>query len=435
MFLCIHTHTHISPQSSTYTGYTGSATAVTGASMGCYTSSSMEKSSDYDEDDDEQLVLPDFDPSQAYLSLGLTPLSQLSPDTNASSEFGFFPSMPPPVAPSNSLFSASSSGTSLTMDNPFSIHSSGQSSGSIIDSSMMPDAYPERRRRSKHENTLPLSQGFPLKLEPVLEQSPPFTGSELSGKQNGFTSTDESSEESPSPSRDTDQFMFPSAVATPEFSRLSQGRTAMRKRPAKSGSRENLHVTSPQKGPSGGYGSLGVSTRETRRQTLSPSQEAKKKRQQAREVEIARQKEELKKKLEWEESERRRQQELRMARIAKEYGHSRDPTNLHYLPASTVNALNPHEMTNGHGDANAVLREAARFEAMQMTTQTKGPQHSRQASSSVSSSGSQDSSPRKWTPRHSRHSSLDETPSGSGYRAERSDSMHRYTIFEHRTHM
>ena len=43
--------------------YAGSSTAPTAAtSMGGYTSSSMEKSNDYDEDDEEeQLVLPEFD--------------------------------------------------------------------------------------------------------------------------------------------------------------------------------------------------------------------------------------------------------------------------------------------------------------------------------------------------------------------------------------
>lgn len=38
----------------------------------------------------------DEPPSQAYLSLGLTPLSQLSPPDNQ--EVGFFPSIPPPLA-------------------------------------------------------------------------------------------------------------------------------------------------------------------------------------------------------------------------------------------------------------------------------------------------------------------------------------------------
>lgn len=402
--------------------YTGTGTVQTGG----YTSSSMERSSEYDEDDEDgQLVLPEYDASQAYLSLGLTPLSQLSPDAHTSNDFGFFPSMPPPVAPSNSMFSTSTS--SLGLDNPFSLHSGGQSNGGLIDTSMMPDANPERRtRRNKYDST-PLSQGFPLKLEPVIEQSPPVTGSQFSGNQDVFSSSGESSGESPTMSKE--HFMFPSAIATPEFSRLSQGRTAMRKRPGmKGGSKENLNVISPRAKNMqgmGNYGSFGVSRQlGSNKSLLSPSQQAKIKRQQAREVEVAKQKEEYRRRMEQEERERQRQQEQRMARTARNYHHSREGSDSCFPSAAFTNGLNSHETTNGHDE----FREAARFEAIQMMNKP----HSRHASSTSigSSSQSEEPSPRKWN-RHSRHSSLDETPLGGARRLERSDSAHLYTTHEH----
>ena len=393
-------------------GYTESATAQTGATMAGYTSSSMERSTDYDEDDEDgQLVLPEFEASQAYLSLGLTPLSQLSPDAHTSTEYGFFPSMPPPVAPSNSIFSTSTS--SLAIDSTFSLHSGGQSNGSLVDSSLMPDPNPERRtRRNKYDST-PLSQGFPLKLEPVMEQSPPVTGSQYSGKQDGFTSSEESSEGSP---RDQERFMFPSAIATPEFSRLSQGRTAMRKRSGmKGGSKENLNVISPRGKNMPDYGSFGVSRHKP---SLSPSQQAKLKRQKAREVEVAKQKEESRRRREQEERERQQQQEQRMARTARHL--SRQGSDSCFPSATLTNGLNSHERRNSHEEFSTA---ETRFDRP----------YSRHASSTSigSSSQSDEPSPRKWS-RHSRHSSLDETPLGGAHRLQHSDdSTHLYTTHEH----
>lgn len=401
-------------------GYTESATAQTGATMAGYTSSSMERSTDYDEDDEDgQLVLPEFEASQAYLSLGLTPLSQLSPDAHTSTEYGFFPSMPPPVAPSNSIFSTSTS--SLAIDSTtFSLQSGGQSNGSLIDSSLVPDANLERRtRRNKYDST-PLSQGFPLKLEPVMEQSPPVTGSQYSGKQGGFTSSEESSEGSP---RDQDRFMFPSAIATPEFSRLSQGRTAMRKRPGMKGSsKENLSVISPRGKNMPDYGSFGVSRHKP---SLSPSQQAKMKRQKAREIEMAKQKEESRRRREQEERERQQQQEQRMARTARQYNRPRQGSDSCFPSATLTNGLNLPERRNSHEEFNT---GETRFEAIQMMNKP----YSRHASSTSigSSSQSDEPSPRKWS-RHSRHSSLDETPLGGAHRLQHSDSTHLYTTHEH----
>ena len=385
--------------------------------MAGYTSSSIEKSSDYDEEEDEgQLVLPDYDASQAYLSLGLTPLSQLSPDAHTSNDFGFFPSMPPPVAPStSSLFSASgSSSSTLALDNPFSLHSgAGHSSGGMIDTSTMPDAYPERRSRKSKYDTQPLSQGFPLKLEPVIEQSP--GNSQFSGKQNGFSSSGESSQGSQSLSVNHDM-MFTTATPNQEFSRLSQGRTALRvKRPVRS--RENLNLVS-SRGNVGSYGSVSASKNPAKVKPMhSPN------RRQARDDELARQRELVRRKMEQEEMEKQRQQQQReqgMGRATREYSRGRLEPNY-----PLANGVDP----NGRGD---MLRdEASRYEA----GKTRRTSRSRQARSTSSSNGSfsqsEGSSPHKWTPHHSRHSSLDETPMAS-HRPERSGSTHLYTTYEHR---
>ena len=65
---------------------------------------------DDDEEDNESLIDLNFEEviSQPYLSLGLTPISQLSPDPMGSSgtDFGFFPSMLPPVSPITSVMNA-----------------------------------------------------------------------------------------------------------------------------------------------------------------------------------------------------------------------------------------------------------------------------------------------------------------------------------------
>jgi hypothetical protein len=393
--------------------YADTGTVHTGATtMAGYTSSSIEKSSDYDEDEDEgQLVLPDYDASQAYLSLGLTPLSQLSPDAHTSNDFGFFPSMPPPVAPSTtSLFTTSTSASSLAMDNPFSLHSGGGQSNSIIDSSMMPDAYPERRpRKSKYDNQ-PLSQGFPLKLEPVMEQSPPISNSQFSGKQNGFSSSGESSKGSPSLSIDPpSRFMFPSAVPSQEFSRLSQGRMALRVKRGGASSRENLTAILPKKTSAhgGGYGSLGVSKHTGRNRGMhSPTKSpTKSRRRQARE---------LKPKERLVEDDRHWQRDQRLGRAGREY--SRDSPE---PPYPRARGMNPHEMTNGHGQSAFREVEVARRPS------------SRSRKLSSASSGSTSQTEELSTPRHSRHSSLDETPMGH-HRPERSESTHLYTTYEHR---
>ena len=371
--------------------------------MAGYTSSSMERSTDYDEDEDEgQLVLPDYDASQAYLSLGLTPLSQLSPDAHTSTDFGYFPSMPPPVASStSSIFSTTPSNSSLAMDNPFSLHS-GQGNG-IIDSSMMPDAIPERRSRRSKYDAQPLSQGF-SKLPPVIEQSPP--NSQFSGKQNGFSSS-ESSKGSPSLSMDQPREFMPSAVPTQGFTRLSQGRTALRvKRPGgKANSRENLNAISPRRtsAQGGGYGSLGTSWQTGRlKPSLSPTKTRHRPTRDLRQHE---------------------QQEESMRPWSHSKTYSRDsPESDRY---SMANRFDPHaNMVNGH--RSPPLRSETHFNSMEAMTRSSSRTRKHSSTSNGSTSQMEESAPR-----HAHRASLDDSPVKS-YRAERSDSAQLYTTYGHR---
>ena len=398
-FPCPYTEVilHFSSQSASYadtgTIHTGATTMVG------YTSSSMERSTDYDEDEDEgQLVLPDYDASQAYLSLGLTPLSQLSPDTHTSTDFGYFPSMPPPVASStSSIFSTTPSNSSLAMDNPFSLHSGGSGQGSgIINSSMMPDAIPERRGRRNKYDAQPLSQGFPLRLEPVPEQSP--SNSQFSGKQNELSSS-ESSKGSPSLSTN---FMFPSAVPTQEFCRLSQGRTALRvKRPGgKGSSRENLNAVSPKRTTvqGGGYGSFGTSQQMRRfKSSSSPT----KTRHRTRDL---------------------RQQEEHEESMRPWTRGSPEPES-HYPMGNGFD-----DMVNGH--RSPPLGET-HFNSMEMMKRPSSRTRKNYSTSNGSTNQMDESSPHKWTPRRAHHASLDDSPVKS-YRAERSDSARLRTTYEHR---
>ncbi len=75
--------------------------------------------------------------SQPYLSLGLTPISQLSPDplmssSTGTSELGFFPSMPPPISPISSMMNTG--GISVDIDD-LPDHHTG------LDNLVMPDGF------------------------------------------------------------------------------------------------------------------------------------------------------------------------------------------------------------------------------------------------------------------------------------------------------
>ena len=123
----------------------------------------------YDEDSESLIDLNFHDDvvSQPYLSLGLTPLSQLSPDPLASSgqnDVGFFPSMLPPVSP---LYA----GAGISVD----------SEGHGMDSLVMPDAFPmqssndstkrtKRQQKTSENNLLNGNYSGSRTLEPLIEQ-------------------------------------------------------------------------------------------------------------------------------------------------------------------------------------------------------------------------------------------------------------------------
>ena len=306
--------------------YHATGTTITGTTL---SSKSGNSTSPYDIEDDYFDLPFNDDPTQAYLSLGLTPLSQLSPpDHTGSGSDGnnFFPSMPPPVMPS-----AFNSG--IPVDSPFNI--SGSSGGGMV----MPDAFPSvtdqpRKssggRRNRHEHN-PLSQGYPIKLAPVPEQSDPIDDSfsqPYAGKRTRHGMYNGQNESSSSESNDesSNLMMFPSADLANSNSQLQRQGGKRRK----SGTRRIENGWSQSSQDAMVFTNQGAMQDEVPERDIppyiaqsSPRQKGKYLRQQAREQELFRQKELLKKKVEDEERRRILQQEQRAAMIARDYGSTR----------------------------------------------------------------------------------------------------------------
>ena len=191
------------------------------------------------EDDNDSLIDLNFSEdvvSQPYLSLGLTPLSQLSPDpltsNGQSTDLGFFPSMLPPVSPMTSVISA----TGIPVDGP--------SNG--LDNLVMPDALaysvPLNDGRKNKMRQQSLKNDFLLNginsygsrtLEPLIEQrslevddmsssiSGYSKGLSTNSMQNGTNMNDHSSS---SEEDERSKFIFPSATDSPLHKRkLSKG--------------------------------------------------------------------------------------------------------------------------------------------------------------------------------------------------------------------
>lgn len=126
------------------------------------------KNTDYEEDSESLIDLPFHEDmiSQPYLSLGLTPLSQLSPDpvNSIGGDYGFFPSMLPPVSAIAPVINGGMQVEELEMDN-------------LVMPEAMPMSYsvteprklPRRVRDVRGEG---MTRAFSnSKLEPVVEQS------------------------------------------------------------------------------------------------------------------------------------------------------------------------------------------------------------------------------------------------------------------------
>ena len=318
------------------------------------------------EDDDELIDLnfTEYPASQPYLSLGLTPLSQLSPDiTSSGNDLGFFPSMPPPVSPvSASVFS-----TGISVDSPFSLAGAGhrESPGGAL---VMPDAVPtlDSRRASKlsrtkqHDN--PLSQGYLTRLDPVPEGSGPLDdGSYYHNGQRIHTNSSSSDEMYGEES--SKRLIFPSA-------NLSSQPSKQRRKSSSSGKREHaLDASNSEwemsdslvfhnsRAVQNGHISrederdLPVKLSRSEMDDVSPRQKARSLRQQLRQEEILKQKIQLQKKEEEEERKRKAMQEQRAARISKNYGMTRTQ--------EAVDLLGKEAKEHGR----AVFREAAKYDA------------------------------------------------------------------------
>ena len=351
-----HTHTY------THQHYTGSTTGLPPpyTTTSTTTKSNTGPTTSYEEEDDVDLNFTDDFPSQPYLSLGLTPPSQLSPEPNPN-DFGFFPSMLPPVSPAASMFPSSG----IPVDSPFNL-SSGQQPPAI---NGMPEAIPSesKRRRVKHD---PLSQGYGIRLETVPEQSgsvedcfsEPYNA--MNGRHLfGSNSSDETRSESTN-------LLFPSAHGSGDLAPIHLQRHKGKRR--KSGTRRMEHGVEPKRD----YGATSETVFSNRaviengfdddipvkleREDRSPRRAGKHLRQRQREKELEKQKELLMKRAEEDERQRRLAQKQRIARDL-----SRN-----------------HETSVDYGtDSNSiVLKQAAKFDAKaQLMAEQSGRVHGSQS--------------------------------------------------------
>ena len=354
--------------------YHGTGTTFTGTTL---TSKSGNSTSPYDIEDDYFDLPFNDDPTQAYLSLGLTPQSQLSPTDHIGSGSdgnNFFPSMPPPVMPS-------AFNPGIPVDSPFNI--SGSSGGGMI----MPDAFPgvidqPRKgsggsRRSRHDhNHNPLSQGYPIKLPPVPEQSDPMEdglyngGRRRNSRQEMFNGRDDSS--GSSVEVDETSFMFPSADLDSSNSSQLQRQRGLRK---KSGMRrgDNGWSQSSQDGiiisnrSAIGNHHDDVPERDIPLYDLgrgSPRYVGKVTRQQVKERELQKQREILMRKAAEDERRRILEQNQRAAMIAKDYGSTR------------YREVDIDEQVEKSQGSSRVLQEAMKYEAQMLMNQERASQNS-----------------------------------------------------------
>lgn len=183
--------------------------------------------SGYDYDIESQIDLQfheDYLQSQHYLSLGLTPLSQLSPDPvgmsgNGPHEFDYFPSMLPPVSPMTSVMNGTRGGSGISVDDD-------DEDGSALDSLVMPDAMPgipfipEPKRSTGRRSRVDRGEGMihafsaTRMLEPLVEQR----SLEADTGQQDFMNMHSSSSNSDE-LLETESLIFPAAMDSPNFSR------------------------------------------------------------------------------------------------------------------------------------------------------------------------------------------------------------------------
>lgn len=293
--------------------------------------------------------------TQPYLSLGLTPLSQLSPPDSTLQSSGtdsyFFPSMPPPVTPISSVFSMNgsiSSGTGIPVDSPFQLGPGGM---------VMPEANPvgepptsarKLGRRGKHEVSSH-SQGYAMKLEPLMEQSCSLDDSMhdvFASPRNITNGMDSSSSSAEDPGN---SLLAPSDNKLPPHLRrkiAKRRKSGTRRKMDEDGWGDDEPTVIGNKGVADGFDFPVKLSNED-----SPRQKGRKLRQQIREEELARQKEKLWQKHLEEQKTHLMRQEQRAVQIAHDYGSTRQHKGEHMLSP------------NSRG---LVLEQAMQFEAQAM---------------------------------------------------------------------
>ena len=336
--------------------------AATGRSEATASSYEMEEDDIFDfKFDDAQ--------TQPYLSLGLTPPSQLSPQdpgqTFSGGDSYYFPSMLPPVTPISSVFSINESGSSVGISvdaDPFSI-----SSGSMVMPEANPVAEPQfngssRRtaigRKSKHDHVNAHSQGYAMKLETVPEQSCSLDDSFSDRysdplKPRNMTSNMDSSSSS---AEESNNLLHRGPSIDCELPRHLRRKAAAGKR-RKSGTRRVLEEDNwvPDKEATT-FRNRNVAEPLDHPVKLcrddSPRTEERNVRKQMREQELERQKEILKRKMMEEERARLTRQDQRAAKIIQDYGATRQHGGRH--GGELVQSSNP---------SNLVMQETMRYEA------------------------------------------------------------------------
>lgn len=287
------------------------------------------RSSPYAEYEEDELIDLQFseDPTQAYLSLGLTPLSQLDNfpasndllDSGGSEGLGFFPSMPPPVSPMSSMFSAN---TGIPVDSPFNINTGSGGGGGGMDVFSIADT---RRtmgsRKGKQDLNAALSQGYAMTLETVPEQSGSLDVDNTlrNGGHIGIISNGNA--ESSSDSFDERDNLFPSAdVGGSNLSLTRQRGVRKRSGVRRSGDFSDAGISFQNKDFDT---DVDLPVKMDRHGSLSPSSEDKFIRQRARERiesrELAKQKELQRKRLAEDDRRKRLFQEQR-ASSGRDYG-------------------------------------------------------------------------------------------------------------------
>ena len=315
--------------------------------------------------------------TQPYLSLGaLTPLSQLTPPdtTPRGNDSYFFPSMPPPVTPISSVFSMNNSSgpaQGIPVDSPFQIGSGGM---------VMPEANPvagevstsARRsgRRGKHEVSAH-SQGYAMKLEPVMEQSCSLDDSArdifVNPNTKIYNGVDSSSSSAEDPAN---------SLLAPPDSRLPahlRRKTAKRR---KSGTRRKMdeEVWGDNEltvfGNKGANNSLDIPVKLS--VESSPRQEGRRLRQEVREQELARQKDKLRLLHLEEEKARLLRQEQR---AAHDYGSTRQKEQREQLSSPV--------------GAGLVMEQAMKFEAQAQLDADSSPNRTSQPKNAITSISNQ----------------------------------------------